>query len=139
MSDSSSDESPHRPWLALGFRPFYLAAALFGAIALPYWLVMYGGGGLHDAYFTGIRWHSHEMVFGFTSAVMAGFLLTAVRNWTGQPTPTGTGLALLVFIWISGRVFVLTGPAALAVSVDIAFLPILAAVGLWGDSCSCTC
>ena len=128
MSDSSSDEVTQRPWLALGFRPFYLVAAVFGASALPLWLVMYGGGVYLDAYFIGIRWHSHEMVFGFTSAVIAGFLLTAVRNWTGQPTPTGTGLAWLVFIWVCGRVLVLTGPSALAVSFDLAFLPLLAVV-----------
>ena len=72
------------PLLALGFRPFYLLAALFAASALPLWLVMVIGGVQLDTYFAGMLWHSHEMVYGFTSAVIAGFLLTAVRNWTGH-------------------------------------------------------
>ncbi len=121
-------ESTGHPLLALGFRPFYLAAALFAASALPLWLAIYVGGFQFDTYLVGFQWHSHEMVFGFTSAVIAGFLLTAVRNWTGQPTPTGTGLAALVGLWICGRIFMVTGPAAIAVVADLVFLPALAAV-----------
>ena len=101
---------------------------MFAALALPMWLAMYFGVVQLNAYFPGVHWHSHEMVFGYTSAVIAGFLLTAVRNWTGQPTPTGTGLAALVVVWICGRVFMLVGPNALAVVADLAFLPMLAAV-----------
>jgi uncharacterized protein involved in response to NO len=65
------------------------------------------------------------MVFGFATAVIAGFLLTAVRNWTGQPTPTGASLAGLAALWVLGRVLALTGPAYTAALVDVAFLPVL--------------
>ncbi len=132
MSESTTaylrSASSRYPLLALGFRPFYLVAVLFAGLALPLWLAMVIGGIELDTYLVGLHWHSHEMVFGFTSAVIAGFLLTAVRNWTGQPTPAGTGLAALVVVWISGRFFLLTGPAAIAIIADLAFLPTLAAV-----------
>lgn len=118
----------HYPLLELGFRPFYLIGALFAASALPLWLAIYVGGFQLDTYFASFYWHSHEMVFGFTSAVITGFLLTAVRNWTGQPTASGAALAALVGLWVCGRLFVITGPAAVAVVADLAFLPTLGAV-----------
>jgi uncharacterized protein involved in response to NO len=74
------------------------------------------------------------MLFGFAAAVIAGFLLTAVRNWTGRPTPSGPALAALVVLWAAGRVFLLTGPPVLAAAVDVAFLPVLSgvlAVPIW--------
>ncbi len=116
------------PLLALGFRPFYLAAAIFAAIALPVWLAAYAGYIGLPGYLAGSAWHSHEMVFGFAPAVMAGFLFTATRNWTGLPTPTGEALALLVSLWLVGRVLILTGPDVLALVVDLLFLPSVALV-----------
>lgn len=113
------------PLLALGFRPFYLAAAVFGTLAVPAWLLMYGGKGPALPGVDGIAWHIHEMLFGFAPAVIAGFLLTAVRNWTGQPTATGATLGALVLLWAAGRVTFVSGPAVLASIVDIAFLPAL--------------
>jgi len=77
-----------------------------------------------------MAWHAHEMVFGFAIAVVSGFLFTAVRNWTGLPTPTGAPLAALAAVWLAGRVVLVTGPAPLAAAVDIAFLPLVAFV-LW--------
>ena len=118
----------HIPLLALGFRPFYLAAAIFGVLAVPLWIASYLGVVSSHSYLAGMIWHSHEMVFGFAAAVIAGFLLTAVRNWTGQATPTGTGLALLLVLWLAGRVSVVTGPALAAVLLDLLFLPLLALV-----------
>lgn len=130
MTDSIAAEAPtgpmQRAWLALGFRPFYLVAALFAVIALPLWLAVYAGGFQFGSHLGGVYWHSHEMVFGYTTAVMAGFLLTAVRNWTGQPTPVAGLLALLVLLWLFGRTLMLAGPATLAMAVDLAFLPVLA-------------
>ena len=114
------------PILALGFRPFYLLAAIFAAAALPIWIGTFFGIIPVSGYLTGIAWHSNEMVFGFATAVMAGFLLTAVRNWTGLGTPEGGALAVLVLLWILGRVLMLTGPAGLAAAVDLLFLPALA-------------
>jgi len=119
------------PLLALGFRPFYLFAAVFAIVAVPAWLVSYAGGDLAGNYLHGVAWHSHEMIFGFAAAVIAGFLLTAVRNWTGRPTPTGVLLGGLVTLWLLARVLMLTGPANAAALVDVLFLPALAiAVGI---------
>ena len=71
----------------LGFRPFYLLASLFSAISILLWAIQYSGY-LPFAYLQGPVWHGHEMIFGYTIAVIAGFLLTAVRVWTNQPTPS---------------------------------------------------
>ena len=113
------------PLLALGFRPFYLLAALFSAAALPLWISMYIGAVHVDGYLGGFAWHSHEMLFGFAAAVIAGFLLTAVRNWTGLPTLSGAMLGALAAVWVLARVLVVTGPGPMAAVVDAAFLPAL--------------
>ncbi len=115
---------------ALGFRPFFLAAALFAVIAVPVWMAVHVGGIAPDGYLSGVDWHGHEMLFGFAPAVIAGFLLTATRQWTGLPTPTGGVLAALLALWVAGRILVVTGPAIAALTVDGLFLPSLAlAVG----------
>lgn len=122
------------PWLALGFRPFYLVAAIFAVVALPVWVGSYTGLWVLAAEFTPLVWHTHEMLFGFAPAVIAGFLLTAVRNWTGRPTPTGAALATLLALWVAGRVLMLTGPMPVAAIVDLMFLPALGAaiaVPIW--------
>jgi len=120
-----------RPLFALGFRPFFLLAGLFAAMWLVLWLL---------ALFAPLRpplaanpadWHAHEMVFGFAVAVLAGFLLTAAKNWTRAATPTGLPLAGLVLLWLLGRLVMLVGarlPSALVAAVDVAFLPVLALV-----------
>ena len=117
---------PTSPLLAIGFRPFYLLAAAFAVVSLPMWLLAYTGVWRPGGYLAGMVWHSHEMLFGFASAVIAGFLLTATRSWTGLATPAGTSLAGLATLWIAGRVLVLTGPSTLAAMVEILFLPVLA-------------
>jgi uncharacterized protein involved in response to NO len=116
------------PLFVLGFRPFYLLAAIFAVVALPFWLGIVFGAIPAGGYLGGLAWHSHEMVFGFATAVIAGFLLTAVRNWTGLPTPGGSALAALALLWVAGRVLVLVGPPLPAAVVDLAFLPVLALV-----------
>jgi len=132
MSNSGSAKSGRSltkwPVLALGFCPFYIVAALFAAVAVPIWVATYTGYLHPGGYFRGVDWHSHELIFGFAPAVIAGFLLTAVRNWTGLPTASGLGLAGLVVLWVLGRVFVLTGPAPFAVAIDILFIPVLGIV-----------
>jgi len=110
----------------LGFRPFYLLAALFAVIALPTWMGLYFGLFPASQIVNGFAWHSHELVFGFASAVIAGFLLTAVQSWTGLPTVKGKSLLGLVAIWVLGRVVPLTGPSILAGIIDMLFLPALA-------------
>lgn len=113
------------PSLALGFRPFYLAAAVFALIALPLWVGSYFGIVRPEGYLSGVVWHSHEMIFGFAPAVIAGFLLTAVRNWTGRSTPTGAPLAGLVALWLLARLLIFTGPGPVAAVIDLMFLPML--------------
>lgn len=114
---------------ALAFRPFYLLAALFGAIALPLWVLVFAGA--IEMPLPGIWWHAHEMIFGFAAAVIVGFLLTAGRAWTGLPTPGGARLAALAALWIAGRLAMALGDGAwgtLVAFIDCAFLPICAAV-----------
>jgi len=114
----------------LGFRPFYLLASAFASLSVLLWAAQYSGW-LPRAYLQGPLWHGHEMLFGFTLAVVAGFLLTAVRNWTGQPTPTGGWLAALAALWLAGRVLVLTPYAAAAALVNAAFpLALAVAIGI---------
>jgi len=113
---------------ALGFRPFYLLASVFAALSVPLWALQFSGLLVH-AYLAGPMWHAHEMLFGFTLAVMVGFLFTAGRNWTGQPTPTGATLAALAALWVAARVLVLTPYAVAAALVNVAF-PLAAAIAL---------
>lgn len=112
----------------LGFRPFYLLASVFSAVSVLLWAVQYSGW-LPSAYLQGPLWHGHEMLFGYTIAVIAGFLLTAVRAWTGQPTLTGVPLMALAALWVLGRVLVLTPLAATASVVNAAF-PVALAVAI---------
>jgi uncharacterized protein involved in response to NO len=109
--------------LALGFRPFYLLAALFAAIAIAIWVAIQLG--VLELPLPGMWWHAHEMVFGFVAAVVTGFLFTAGRNWTGLPTPQGMPLALLVLLWVSGRVAMAVGSGTVVALVDGAFLPLV--------------
>jgi uncharacterized protein involved in response to NO len=114
----------------LGFRPFYLLASLFAALSVLGWAAQYSGLLAH-AYLQGPLWHGHEMLFGYTLAVIAGFLLTAVRNWTGRPTPEGVPLMALAALWLAGRVLVLTPFGAAAAAVNAAFPVALAlAIGV---------
>lgn len=113
------------PILRFGFRPFYSLAAIFAVVSVLYWLLSFMGMSYASAYLNGVFWHSHEMVFGFAIAVMTGFLLTAVRNWTGLPTPTGQTLAALAAVWLAGRLLIISGPPLLAAFVDVTFVPLL--------------
>jgi len=110
----------------LGFRPFFLLAALFAALSLPVWAAQFFGVLPAVGYVAGVAWHAHEMVYGFTIAVVTGFLFTAARNWTGLPTPSGRLLAALAAFWVLGRLAMLTGPAWLAAITDVTFLPVVA-------------
>ena len=112
----------------LGFRPFYLLASLFAALSILLWISQYSGL-LPSAYLKSAAWHGHEMLFGYTMAVVAGFLLTAVGNWTGKPMPHGGGLAALAALWVAGRVLVLTPYGAAAAIVNVAF-PLALAIGI---------
>jgi len=123
-----SSRTPIALW-NLGFRPFYLLASVFSAGGILVWLAEYSGHIPSDAYLRGPIWHAHEMMFGFTLAVVAGFLLTAVRAWTQRPTPTGWPLAGLAALWILGRVLVLTPYGGAAAAANVAF-PLAIAVAI---------
>ena len=115
---------------SLGFRPFYLLASSFAALSILLWICQYTGH-LPAAYLRTPAWHGHEMLYGYTVAVIAGFLLTAVRNWTGKPTPTGATLMALALVWVAGRVLVLTPFPIAAAMVNAAFPAAIAvAIGI---------
>ena len=111
----------------LGFRPFYLLAALFAAVSMAGWMGFLEGLGWHG-YLPAPVWHQHEMVFGFALATLTGFLLTAGRAWTGLPTPQGWPLALLATHWVAARVLLFTGPDYAAAVFDGSFPFVFAAV-----------
>ncbi|MBB5414184.1 uncharacterized protein involved in response to NO [Paraburkholderia atlantica] len=124
------DTPPRIALWALGFRPFYLAGAVFGGVAMLLWLGALAGWPLLDStsYMSGTLWHVHEMIFGFGAAIVTGFLLTAVRAWTSTNPAYGTGLAALLFLWLAGRIMMWGGSGPLGVVVDVAFLPVVALV-----------
>lgn len=113
---------------ALGFRPFYLLASVFAALSVPLWALQFSGH-LPLAYVDGPFWHAHEMLFGFALAVIVGFLFTAGRNWSGQPTPTGARLAALALLWLAARLLLLTPWHLAAALANVAF-PLAAALAL---------
>lgn len=93
------------PLLRLAFRPLFLGGCAMALLAVPLWLLALGGvfGGWQPAG-GWLAWHRHELVFGFGMVIIAGFLLTAVQNWTGQPGLCGKPLAALALLWLAGRV-----------------------------------
>ena len=118
----------------LGFRPFFLSAGAFAVIGILLWTAIYSFNwqGLNAAY-PAMTWHAHEMIFGYTLAVVAGFLLTAIKNWTGQQTLHQAPLLLLTAIWLAARLLpFMQGLSLQAVaSVDLLFmLALLAAVAI---------
>lgn len=113
----------------LGFRPFYLLSSAFAALSIALWALQFSGWLGSHSYLQGPVWHAHEMLFGFTLAVIVGFLFTAGRNWSNRPTPSGPLLAALAALWLAGRVLVLTPWALAAALVNVAF-PLAAAVAL---------
>jgi uncharacterized protein involved in response to NO len=119
--------------LSYGFRPFFLAAALWSAGAIVVWLLLLHSGARLPSRFDPMAWHIHEMIFGFVMAAIAGFLLTAVANWTGRPPIHGFLLGALSVAWGAGRLvcwFSAMIPAGLVIGVDLAFPAMLVAVVL---------
>jgi len=92
--------------LSYGFRPFFLAGALYAGLAIAIWMPVYFGELALHTVFAPLDWHIHEMLFGFLPAVIAGFLLTAIPNWTGRPPVRGNLLLLMAIVWMLGRVAV---------------------------------
>ncbi|MBF6647264.1 NnrS family protein [Methylobacter sp. BlB1] len=117
------------PLFALGFRAFFGLAGLSALILIVLWNAIFKGELTLSNYFANTYWHAHEMLLGYSVAVIAGFLLTAVRNWTGRPTLTGDQLAGLCLLWLYGRIVPFYAgllPDALIALIDFSFLPALA-------------
>lgn len=116
------------PLFSIGFRPFFLLAGLGALLPVLVWITYFAGLAVPAGHYGTLVWHAHELLFGYAVAVMAGFLLTAIRNWTGQPTAQGTALAVLALLWLAGRVVSLPWlalPGGVVALVDMLFLPAL--------------
>jgi len=114
-----------------GFRPFFFGGAAWAIIALALWVLALLGYVALPSAFDPLSWHRHEMLFGFVGAVIAGFLLTAIPNWTGRLPIAGPPLALLFGLWVAARLAVLcSGILGLgaAAALDVGFFLILAGV-----------
>lgn len=115
----------------LGFRPFFLAGAAFSVIAITLWLLALKGAVNFSPMGGSYWWHIHEMIFGFSSAIIAGFLLTAVQNWTGMRGAQGNTLIVLFVIWLAARLTLIFPELlgqTLTTIIDLAFLPTVAYV-----------
>ncbi|OJA04438.1 NnrS family protein [Halomonas sp. QHL1] len=116
-------------FIRLAFRPFFLLGALFSLLSLLVWLAFWHGNLWLTPYGGMLWWHQHEMLFGFGSAIIAGFLLTAVQNWTGRPGLSGWPLLALVSLWLTARLLLAYAahlPAWWLLLIDGAFLPLVA-------------
>ena len=114
------------PWLRLGFRPFFLGASIYAIVAVVVWAIIYAAEDRPALMgFEPNIWHAHEMLFGYGMAVIAGFLLTAIKNWTGQQTVRGAGLLLMFLFWFTARILPLLGipvPIAMMAIADLLFM-----------------
>jgi len=132
INSESEKTSPKKFALfQLGFRPFFVLAGFSAIILISVWIVLLASKSGFNNYYGLVAWHSHEMLFGFIVAVIAGFLLTSVQNWTGLPTLKGVGLIALVGLWLLARIFALLPeifPLWLIALSDLSFIPVLAIV-----------
>lgn len=115
-----------------GFRPFFLGGAAWAALAMALWIAALPGAAAPGGAYGAANWHMHEMLFGFASAVLTGFLMTAVPNWTGRMPVSGRPLMALAGLWLAGRLALTFPPGPLwpAVLLEALFLPVMAAVFL---------
>lgn len=112
-----------------GFRPFFFGAGLWAALAMAVWIAMLSGWDILPTAFDPVSWHAHEFLFGYLGAVVAGFMLTAVPNWTGRLPIVGWPLAGLFALWLAGRVAVSVSDllsAGVVAAVDLSFAVLLA-------------
>ena len=114
-----------------GFRPFFLGGAVWSVVCIVLWIPQFLGDlSLRTAY-SPLDWHIHEMLYGYVAAVVAGFLLTAIPNWTGRLPITGAPLIALAALWFAGRAAILLSAhlgILAAASIDVAFLTTLAVI-----------
>ena len=120
--------------LNLGFRPFFAGAAIFSVLSTLIWTAMYVFGWYWQPLLPGSIWHAHEMLYGYSVAVIAGFLLTAVGNWTGVQTLYGIPLLLLFLLWLVARLLLMSGDSGLlagAALADVLFNALLVVALAW--------
>ncbi|WP_339713052.1 NnrS family protein [uncultured Sneathiella sp.] len=129
MSGSHRREYSGPAVLSFGFRPFFLIASIYAGVSVLLWLPLIMGHLQISSTFAPVDWHIHEMLFGFATAVVCGFLFTAVPNWTGRMPVNGMPLLMMVMLWVVGRIAV-TYSAHIgwvtAMAIDCLFL-----FGLW--------
>ncbi len=126
---SAEDTKQPIPFLRLAFRPLFWFGALFSVLSIGVWGLSLTGYIEFSPFGGSFFWHTHEMLFGFTVAIIAGFLLTAVQTWTGVPSIKGITLGILVFVWLSARIlfaFPFSIPDYFITLLDLAFLPLTA-------------
>ena len=127
MTQTTSEQA--RQWtgpavFSFGFRPFFLFGAVWAAMAMLLWIMMLSGQAMLPTRLDPVSWHAHEFLFGYLGAIIAGFLLTAVPNWTGRLPVVGWQLVWLFALWVAGRIAVATSvlwPIGVAEAVDLAF------------------
>ena len=136
MTEIVIQKSTHQgpPFFSYGFRPFFLGAALFAGLAVPSWILILLGEGDSTFLYAPREWHVHEMVFGFLPAVITGFLLTAIPNWTERPPIQGIPLMLVFALWVAGRAVLAMPwlPPLPSVLVDGAFLVVVSGI-VWRE------
>lgn len=130
--------SRRRAWagpalFGFGFRPFFLFAALFAGLAVPAWLAAFALGAPLGTGGNAMGWHAHEMIFGYTGAVIAGFLLTAIPNWTGRAPVMGWPLAVLFGLWLAGRTAMAFPDASGAAAVVDALFLLALSAAVWRE------
>lgn len=133
MTTATTTMERHRAWrgpaiLSFGFRPFFLLGAVWAALAMALWVPMLAGKLALPTAFDPVTWHAHEFLFGYLAAIIAGFLLTAVPNWTGRLPVTGWPLAGLTALWIAGRASVTFSESLPPFVVALADLALVAAL-----------
>ncbi len=127
--DEPAHSQPKFSLFALGFRPFFLLGAIFSLLAISIWGSYFLGYIEFSPHGDPIWWHGHEMIFGFVIAIIAGFLLTAIQNWTGLPGVKGKPLMILVLVWMLPRILLLNKDWAsleIVMAIDLAFAPLTA-------------
>lgn len=127
----NDQEQQLMPLFRLGFRPFFLGGALFALCSTLLWAMLLSGKMTLASQLPMIQWHAHEMLFGFAGAIIIGFLLTAVQNWTGYPGLKGKKLALLFVLWLLARIAMSLLPPSLfwlTMLLELSWMPLAAVV-----------
>lgn len=136
MTDQANERAGYQgpAFFSYGFRPLFLGAALFAGVAVPAWILLLTGFGDSEFFSVAREWHVHEMVFGFLPAVITGFLLTAIPNWTDRTPIRGNELMLLCALWLAGRLAMAIPflMPLLSAVIDGAFLVVVAGL-VWRE------